>query len=91
MFDSVVLDGSCNLILTGDAGGAVNIVSDGDVGVVVESGRLPVYDGPTTLTPGAETQVLETEQHVLRSNIIIEPIPSNYGLITWDGSTITVS
>jgi len=91
MYDTVVLDGELNLKLSGDAGCVVSIVADGDIGVAVESGRLPVYDGPTEVTPGAETQILETDQHALRSNIVINPIPSNYGLITWDGSTITVS
>lgn len=89
--DRVVLDGECNLILSEDAGCVVNVVLDGDLGVAVETGRLPVYDGPTEITPSGEVQILETDQHQLRSNIIINPIPENYGLITWDGSTLTVS
>lgn len=91
MHDTVVLDGELSLILPNDARCNLDVVMDGDVGVIVESGRLPVYDGATEITPSAETQVLETNQHVLRSNIVINPIPNNYGLITWDGSTITVS
>lgn len=51
----------------------------------------PAYQGPYTVTPAAEAQILETESLYMRSNIEIEPIPSNYGLITWDGHTITVS
>ena len=89
--DTVVLDGELSLILPNDVSGSLDVVMDGDVGVIVESGRLPVYDGATEITPSAETQILETDQHALRSNIVINPIPSNYGLITWDGSTITVS
>ena len=91
MFDTVVLDGELNLILPNDAECALDVIMDGDLGVVVETGRLPVYDGPTEVTPSAETQVLLTNQYALRSNIVVNPIPSNYGLITWDGSTITVS
>ena len=56
---------------------------------------LPVfpgqYDGPTAITPGPEAQTLATAQLVVPVDIIIEPIPSNYGLITWDGATLTVS
>ena len=56
---------------------------------------LPVfpeqYDGPTTITPGPEAQTLATAELVVPADIIIEPIPSNYGLITWDGATLTVS
>ena len=51
----------------------------------------PVYSGPVEITPTAETQTIETESLYLESNIIINPIPSNYGLITWDGSNLTVS
>ena len=49
------------------------------------------YTGEYEATPSKETQVLLTENKVLAQNITINPIPSNYGLITWDGSTLTVS
>lgn len=91
MYDRVVLDGECNLIVAGNVGCAVEVALDGDAGVAVETGRLPVYDGPTEITPSMETQVLLTDHHAVRANIIINPIPSNYGLITWNGSTLTVS
>lgn len=51
----------------------------------------PVYDGNYDITPTAELTVLETQGKALSADIIIQPIPSNYGLITWDGSVITVS
>ena len=51
----------------------------------------PSYTGSYTVTPSAETQTLETNELYMTGNITINPIPSNYGLITWDGSTITVS
>lgn len=49
------------------------------------------YDGEYEVIPSTEEQVLETEMKLAKKNIIIKPIPQNYGLITWDGSTITVS
>ena len=49
------------------------------------------YDGPYVVTPTQETQTLATAGKTLESNVTVNPIPSNYGLITWDGSTITVS
>lgn len=52
---------------------------------------VPSYTGSYTVTPSRETQVLQTNGLKATSNITIEPIPSNYGLITWDGSTLTVS
>ena len=51
----------------------------------------PVYSGPVEITPTTETQRVETDSFYMQSDIIINPIPSNYGLITWDGSTLTVS
>lgn len=52
---------------------------------------LPEYEGPYTITPSQQTQTLSTEGMKATQNIVIEPIPSNYGLITWNGSTLTVS
>ena len=53
--------------------------------------EYPDYEGETTFTPSAETQTIPTARTVLLENITINPIPSNYGLITWNGSTLTVS
>lgn len=49
------------------------------------------YEGEYEITPTDETQVLQTAGKWDRENITIKPIPSNYGRITWDGHTITVS
>lgn len=51
----------------------------------------PVYGGATTVTPSGSAHVLATEGTAVLADIVVNPIPSNYGLITWDGSTITVS
>ena len=51
----------------------------------------PLYGGPYEITPSAEPQTLETNEKYLNNNITINPIPNNYGLITWNGSVITVS
>lgn len=49
------------------------------------------YEGDYTVTPGAETVVLQTKHLRMTDNIVVNPVPSNYGKITWDGSVITVS
>ena len=51
----------------------------------------PVYGGICEITPSEEQQVLDTKYRVLRSDIIINQIPSTYGRITWNGSVLTVS
>lgn len=51
----------------------------------------PSYEGPVEVTPSAEGQTLDTANFYMRDNITINPIPNNYGLITYDGANITVS
>ena len=79
----VVLDGELSL----------NIPMDGEAGTVIKVTEhdLPVYSGQTEITPSEEIQTLQTANKTVLQNIIINPIPSNYGKITWNGSTLTVS
>lgn len=49
------------------------------------------YTGQTAVIPSDTRQVLPTSGTLLTQDITIEPIPQNYGLITWNGSTLTVS
>lgn len=51
----------------------------------------PPYEGETAITPSSETQVLQTKNFRMTENVTVNPIPSNYGRITWNGSIITVS
>lgn len=55
------------------------------------SKRYEFYNGDYEITPTQSTQVLDTEELVMRDNVTINPIPNNYGLITWNGSYLTVS
>jgi len=81
--DTVVLDGDLSLI----------IPVDGESGIVTKviGQDLPTYTGVTEVTPTTAEQVLDTSNKVVARNIVINPIPSNYGLITWNGATLTVS
>lgn len=49
------------------------------------------YGGPYEVTPRATAQTLPTDGLVMTADVVVQPIPSNYGLITWNGSTLTVS
>lgn len=60
-------------------------------GFAVVREALPAYDGPMEVTPSRATQVLLTNERSVYGNITVNPIPSNYGLITYNGSKITVS
>lgn len=52
---------------------------------------VDVYEGPYEATPTQFTQTLSTEGFTMAQDVIIHPIPSNYGLITYNGSILTVS
>ena len=67
------------------------IESDLGSAVEVNIATAEHYTGPVTVTPSAESQVLATAGKHMDEDITIEPIPNNYGLITWNGSVITVS
>ena len=61
------------------------------VGVAVEIVQTNPYTGPYTFTPGQEAVVIPTADRYLTGDITVGAIPNNYGLITWNGSFLTVS
>ena len=64
---------------------------DMELDVAIQVGSGEYYDGPYEFTPSAEEQAVQIVNLMASENIIINPIPSNYGLITWNGSVLTVS
>ena len=61
------------------------------VPVVKEYVDVQTYTGEYEITPSAETQTLNTAGLRLTRNVTVNPIPQNYGLITWNGAFLTVS
>lgn len=49
------------------------------------------YTGPYTVTPTERAQTLRTNGKIMTNDVTIQPIPSNYGKISWNGVTLTVS
>lgn len=91
--DTVVIDGDLLMVTQSDGDPDLDIQQDGEAGEVIKVVDYdhPIYDGPIEITPSRETQVLETQGKILITNIVVNPIPKNYGLITWNGSVLTVS
>ena len=89
----VVLDGELSLNLNIDGEMSLDLHMDGEAGTVIKVTEydLPVYTGGTEITPSENVQTLQTANKTVLQNIIVNPIPSNYGKITWNGSTLTVS
>ena len=54
---------------------------------------LPVeeYTGDYTVTPTDHAQVLPTQNKLMTQDVTVNPIPSSYGLVTWNGSYLTIS
>lgn len=49
------------------------------------------YDGPYDATPYSAAQTFATTGKLMTADFTVNPIPSNYGLVTWDGAVLTVS
>lgn len=77
----------------GGIGGISGTVSgSGKLSAQMTTPRIvPTYTGTYTVTPTMTTQILATAGRMLNEDITVNPIPSNYGLITYNGGIITVS
>lgn len=49
------------------------------------------YIGEYEVTPSTEEQILHTIDKSMAHDVVVHKIPNNYGLITWNGVTLTVS
>ena len=89
----------CNVVLEIEAEGGIEFsIDDSQDEVVLEPGNAiiirdpdPPYEGPYTVTPSASRQTLVTRGYAMTGNVVIEPIPQNYGLVSYNGSIITIS
>lgn len=68
-----------------------NISVNAEMAALIRTTNYEEYSGTTAVTPSSVAQVLPTESKVVLENIVINPIPSNYGLITWNGSYLTIT
>lgn len=84
MIDVVVLDDFVTVDIYQD-----EIVVENDGYAIIETSEQ--YDGEHIFTPTASTQVVPIAGKTSLQDIVINPIPNNYGLITYDGFGITVS
>ena len=66
-----------------------------DIGINNQIARevvdLDPYEGEYIVTPTNEEQILLTKNLRMLENVVINKIPENYGLITWNGSFLTIS
>ena len=68
---------------------AAAVLQLGDA-LIIRSPELP-YAGPYTVTPSRQTQTLSTRGFAMTEDVVVEPIPQNYGLVTYNGRILTIS
>lgn len=61
-----------------------------NIGSVIYRER-EAFSGAYEYTPSSEEQIVPIAYLMATQDITIKPIPNNYGLITWNGATLTVS
>lgn len=70
---------------------SLDLQQDLALGIAVETRAGEHYHGPIDITPSDQEQILATADLFMDTDIRVAPIPSNYGLITWNGATLIVS
>ena len=84
MHETVIISPKTDRVTVRDRHDTISIKTN------VGGGGIP-YGGPYEVVPNQSTQTLNTAGKTLANNVTVKPIPSNYGLITWNGSVLTVS
>lgn len=59
--------------------------------VRVAAGSGEAYEGNYEITPSEELQTLPTANRQLARDIVVAPIPKNYGRITYSGGGIIIT
>ena len=63
---------------------------DADMTTTIEKPIGDYYEGPYEFRPGAEDQTIHINGLVATEDIVVKAVPQWYGLIIWDGNSITV-
>lgn len=77
----------CNVSLTITEENVVSL----DIGAVAYPVYPESYKGSYNIVPSLHRQIVKVKGLYATEDIIVEKIPDNYGLITWNGSFLKVS
>lgn len=58
---------------------------------VTRQDAVHAFSGDNIVTPGDSVQVVRCAGMRMSTDIIVTAVPSSYGRISWNGSTLTVS
>ncbi len=56
-----------------------------------DSSDVPSYEGAYFFVPSDHQQVINTKGKLMGENVVIDKVPSNYGLIEYDGFQVRIS
>lgn len=86
----LIHSGDMVIVQTIDGNASITSAIDGDASSFFPVETTEVYTGETEVTPTNETQTLYTAGLKVPENIIVKPIPSNYGKVSYNGSFIFI-
>lgn len=69
----------------------VSITKDLSVDTKIQVVQGEHYHGSVVITPAQDEQTIKTAGLFVDEDITVRAIPSNYGLITWNGSVLTIT
>lgn len=86
----LIHSGDMLMVQTIDGDAVISAQIDGDASNFLPVETTEVYTGETEVTPTNETQTLYTAGLKVPENIIVKPIPPNYGKVSYNGSFIFI-
>ena len=86
----LIHSGDMLIVQTIDGDAVISATIDGETSNFMPVETTEVYTGETEVTPTDETQTLYTAGLKVPENIIVKPIPSNYGKVSYNGSFIFI-
>lgn len=86
----LIHSGDMLIVQTIDGDAVISAQIDGETSNFLAAETTEVYTGETEVTPTDETQTLYTAGLKVPENIIVKPIPSNYGKVSYNGSYIFI-
>ena len=90
MKDLIVIGGEATLENLVDGEFDIELAIDGSPGSFMPI--MPnAYMGSYEFEASDTAQTISVEGKTMLHDIVIDPVPSNYGKITWNGSTLLVS
>ena len=86
----IALDADVSISIQAEGDMSIRMDLDGEESNFQQVRIVDWYDGPTTVTPSEETQTLQTTNKTIPGEIVVEPIPSNYGRVTRVGAYLII-